>query len=226
MADITTLHSLTRAPMLESDGSNWAVFSQKFKWHLEGLGLDTHFSKENYPTPFDEEEPKDDEDDEDSKFESKMAAWRTKSLKWRGDNKDWVKDEGRAKSQLANAIPNSVFLECCQFTTFIDMWTFVKHRFKKRTRMQKSALRGKLNSMLCSKKSDLKTHLMEMEMIYQQLASRNVSISNEDYCNMIIHSLPPSYQIIASNLDTVLEYSDAKMTPSILKDHLLKEYET
>jgi len=217
---------MTCTPLLESDGNNWAVFSQKFKWHLEGLGLNTHFSRENYLKPCTEEEPKQAENKTNKEFETNQMEWKTKLLEWRAANKEWIQEEGKAKSQLASAIPNSIFIECCQYTDFIDMWEFIETHFEKTTWMQKSVLKGKLNTMYCSEKSDIKTHLADMEGIYQQLASRNVYITDEEYCDTIMRSLPHSYQTIASNLDTILEYSNVTMTPAILKDHILKEYET
>ena len=109
---------MTRTPLLESDGNNWAIFSQKFKWHLEGLGLDTHFSRENYPKPRIKEEPEQEENKTDKEFKTKQTKWKTKLLEWRAANKEWIQEEGKAKSQLASAILNSVFIECCQYTDF------------------------------------------------------------------------------------------------------------
>jgi gag-polypeptide of LTR copia-type len=79
--------------------------------------------------------------------------------------------------------------------------------------------------MSCEEQDDVKTHLIELENLYQQLAARNILIPNEEYADTIIRSLPLSYSTITSTILTLCDSGAMILTPSALKDIILKEYE-
>ena len=79
--------------------------------------------------------------------------------------------------------------------------------------------------MYCNKKDSILTHLQEMESIYQQLASRNAKISDEDYVNAIIRSLPQSYSNLMTSLLTICSQMNIPVTPAVIKDAIRKERE-
>ena len=68
------------------------------------------------------------------------------------------------------------------------MWNAIETHIKHITMHQKSNLKGWLNQMYCDEKGNILTHFKEMESIYQQLASRNAKISDEDYVDALIQS--------------------------------------
>jgi hypothetical protein len=55
-------------------------------------------------------------------------------------------------------------------------------------------------------------HVQKMELVYQQLASQNMKISDKDYVNAIIQSLPQSYSNLMSSL---LMIHDQMNTPIV-----------
>ena len=53
--------------------------------------------------------------------------------------------------------------------------------------------------MVCNEKDNIIAHLEDMESVFQQLASRSILISDKDYVDAIIRSLPQSYSNIVSS---------------------------
>jgi gag-polypeptide of LTR copia-type len=78
--------------------------------------------------------------------------------------------------------------------------------------------------MSCGEQDDVKTHLVELENLYQQLAAHNILIPNEEYTDTIICSLPLSYSAITSTILTLCDTGTMILTLSALKDIILKEY--
>jgi hypothetical protein len=79
--------------------------------------------------------------------------------------------------------------------------------------------------MYCNEKDDITTHLQEMESIYQQLASRNTKISDKDYVDAIIRSLPMPYSNLMTSLLTIYGQMNIPITPAAIKDTIRKEHE-
>ena len=79
--------------------------------------------------------------------------------------------------------------------------------------------------MYCNEKDSILTHLQDMESIYQQLASRNAKISDKDYVDAIIRSLPQSYSNLMTSLLTIYGQMNIPITPAAIKDAIRKEHE-
>ena len=72
--------------------------------------------------------------------------------------------------------------------------------------------------MHCDERGNVIAHLQEMEYIYQQLASWNAKISDEDYVDAIIRSLPEPYSDLMSSVLTVRDHMGTPVTPAAVKD--------
>ena len=137
----------------------------------------------------------------------------------------WKKEDAKASSALGKVILNSLFMEVVGLGTFHEMWEGVEDHIERITKHQKSNLRGHLNLMTCDERSNVVTHLNDMESIYQQLASQNAKISDEDYVDAIIHSLPQSYSNLMTSLLTIYDEMNITVTPAGIKNAIRKEYE-
>ena len=153
-----------------------------------------------------------------------MDVWNDGEEKWAEGTRAWKKEDAKASSALGKVISNSLFMEVAGLGTFHEMWEGVEDRIERITKHQKSNLRGRLNLMTCDKRSNLLTHLDDMESIYQQLASRNAKISDEDYVDAIIHSLPQSYSNLMTSLLTIYDEMNITVTPTGIKNAIRKEY--
>ena len=225
MDTLGAIQSLATVPMLDVDGGNWPLFKRKFKTHLQGLGFENHFDATNAPAETYDEIPikKDGETEED--FNARSKEWKEGEAKWKEEAKVWRKEDAKAMSSLGKVLQSSLYMEVSDVDTFMEMWNAVEARVRQITGHMRSNLKARLNAIHCDEKSDVIAHLNEMDSIYQQLASRDVKISDQDYVDAIIHSLPRSYSNLMTSLLTIYDEMDKPVTPSAIKNAIRKEYE-
>lgn len=228
MDELFAPESLPTAPMLDIDGDNWPVFKNKFEDHLGSLGLDAHFDAQNYPPKSYEEieaKPikKDTESNDD--FEKRLVEWKEGEEKWTERQKAWKRDDAMARLALGGVVPDSLYLEISKHRRFCEMWKAVEARMELTAPYHKSNLKYRLNRMYCTEQDNILAHLEDMENIYQQLASRNARVSDEDYVSAIIRSLPESYSKPMSSLLMIYRLRKLPTTPETLKDAIRNEYE-
>ena len=228
MDSLTSLQTLATVPKLEADGGNWPIFQRKFKVYMVSVGLDEHFLEDNIPAEryeMIEVKPIKEQDESDEDHQKHMDVWKDGEVKWKKNTRAWNKDDAKAISALGKVLPNSIYMEMSESMMFHEMWSAMETRIERITLHQKSNLKGRLNQMYCNEKDSIVTHLEEMESIYQQLASRNAKISDEDYVDAIIRSLPHSYSNLMTSLLTIFEQMNTPVTPAAIKNTIRKEHE-
>ena len=228
MDELFALQSLPAVPMLDIDGENWPVFKARFQDHLEGLGLDAHFDVQDYPPGSYEEieaKPikKDAESDDD--FKKRLAEWKEGENKWTERQRAWKRNDAQAVVALGMVIPDSLYMEISERKRFCEKWKAVEARIEQTNLRHKSNLKKRLNQMYCTDRGNVIAHLEDMEEIYQQLASRNAKISDEDYVDAIIRSLPRSYSSLMTPLLTIYSETNRPITPAAIKDAVWRVHE-
>ena len=219
---------LSTVPKLDSKGANWHLFKTLFANFMDGHVLERLYKPESYPAEtYENVEPrpskKDGEDESD--LQKRVDVWEEGESKWKEETKSCRKDNAKARAALAKVLPTSVYIDISKHKHFYDMWKALETRFEGLTEHQKSNLKGRLYQMVCMEKDNVIAHLEEMESVYQQLASRNVLIPDEDYVDAIIRSLPQSYSTLVSSTVNINRKLKLPTTPAEIKDVARKEYE-
>ena len=225
--DLTTL---TAVPMLDVDGGNWPIFKIRFEIYLASIGLGGHFDAANHPAEnYEGVEPRPEKiaHEPDDALAKRMDAWKDGEAKWKEGAKAWKQEDAMAMLVLGGVLPDSIFMEILKFKTFRERWEAVEQRLGRGVLFQKLniELKGRLNRMYCSQESNVLAHLQEMESIYDQLAARNAKISDEDYVDAIIRSLPHSYSSHLASLRMIFSQFNLPITPAGMKDIIGREYE-
>jgi hypothetical protein len=194
---------------------------------MKSVGLNEHFSEDNTPAESYEAieaKPMKKVDETDDNLRKHMIVWNDGEAKWKEWARVWEKEDAKAISALSKVLPNSIFMEISETGVFHEVWKALETCIERITLHQKSNLKGRLNQMYCNEKDDVIAHLQEMESVYQQLASRNTKISDEDYVNAIIQSLPQSYSNLMSFLLMIHDQMNTPVTPAAIKNAIRKEY--
>ena len=224
----TAIQTLATVPALDIDGGNWPIFKSKFEDYIESVGLEDHFDAANRPAQTYEEveaKPTKKTGESDDDFKKRSDVWTDGEAKWKEQAKAWKKDDAKARNALGKVIPSSTYMEISSLKDFQKMWKKVEERIEEITMHTRSNLKGRLNTMYCNERGNVITHLNEMESIYQQLASRNAMISDEDYVDTLIRSLPQSYSTLTSSILAINRKMKMAVTPTEIKDVVRKEYE-
>ena len=226
--DLTTL---TAVPMLDVDGRNWPIFKMRFKIYLASIGLGGHFDAANYPAGnYEDIEPMPEKIAHGpvDALAKRMDAWRDGEAKWKESVKAWKREDAMAMLTLGRVLPDSIFLEILEFKTFRERWEAVEQRLGRGVLFQKLniELKDRLDRMYCRQGSNVLAHLQEMEFIYHQLAARNAKISDGDYVDAIIRSIPHSYSSHLASLQMIFSQFELPITPAAIKDIIRREHET
>ena len=219
---------LSTVPKLDPDGTNWHLFKILFANFMDGHVLERLYKPESYPAEtYEDVEPQPSKKDgeEENDLQKRVDVWEEGESRWKEEMKSCRKDNAKAIAALAKVLPTSVYIDISKDKHFCGMWKALETRFEALTEHQKSNLKGRLYQMVCNEKDNVITHLEEMESIFQQLASRSILISDEDYVNAIIHSLPQSYSNIVSSTVNINCKMKLPTLPAEIKDVARKEYE-
>lgn len=227
MDTLSLFQSLSVVPVLEVDGGNWPTFRRKFETHIVGAGLEEHFSKGNTPAESYEDveaKPTKMTDESDDDFKKRADVWAEGETKWKEMARAWKRDDAKARMALGDVVQDSTFMEILEFKTFHEMWEALETHFDRIALHQIPNLKRCLNQMYCDEGADVAMHLQEMEWIYQQLASRNAKISDEDYVDAIIRSLPQSYSSLMISFLRIYDQMKIPITPAVILDVVRKEH--
>ena len=212
--------------MLEVDGGNWPIFRIKFKVHVNSVGLGEHFLKDNYPADSYEDveaKPTREPNESDGDHKKRVDVWNDGEAKWKERIRVWRKEDAKARAALGGVVPDSIYMEISEFKKFHEMWEAVEVHIERITPRLKSNLKRRLSQMHCNEKDNVIAHLQEMEWIYQQLASLNAKISDEDYVDAIIRSLPRSYSNLVTTLLTLCDQMKVSITPADVQGAVRRE---
>ena len=167
-------------PKLEVDGSNWVIFKDRFLFAAAAASLKGHIDGTGKPpvnpvlTPC---EPL----TEDQKLV--INEYNTLLMKWE-------MEENIVKQALASVIPDSLFIEVRRKETATLMWDAVRDQREKKSRMVTIDMRRKLQSEKCNEQGDVRTHLIKLQTMREDLASMGGLISDEDFTSIILGSIP------------------------------------
>lgn len=220
--------SCVTVPILDIYGSNWPAFKDGFKSHLRFLHLDAHFDAQNYPPESYEEieaKPIKKATESNGDFEKRLAGWKGGEEEWTERRKAWMQDDAKAILALGSVIPDYLFVEISENKRFCEIWKVLEAWIELTAPSHRSNLKRRLNQMYCTEQDDIMAHLEDMEKIYQELASRDAKISDEDYIDAILPSLPESY--LSPMISLLMAYSSTNLpiTPAMIKGAIQREYE-
>src|SRR5277367_2987310 len=132
------LEFFARIPKLESDGSNWVIFKDRFlfaaaaaslKAHIDGTGKKPD-AVPGVPT---ESEPLTVEQAQvQSEYDAALSKWEI--------------EEAIIRQALASVIPDSLFLEVRRKETALSMWDAVRDQREKKSRMVTVDMRRRLQA--------------------------------------------------------------------------------
>jgi len=121
------LEFFVRIPKLESDGSNWVIFKDRFTFAASAVALEKHIDGTG-------KAPKTPE------FAMAGPTALTDAQKeefnlYEAEQSKWMMGEAVIKQAIATTIPDSLFLEIRRETTARLMWEAVREKREKKSRM-------------------------------------------------------------------------------------------
>ena len=88
-----------------------------------------------------------------------------------------------------------------------------------------TSLQRQLRNIKCSEEDDLQEHLDKAQDLYARLNKLGAMISEEEFMDIILASLPPSYEAEMNTLTTLLEECDRPLEPDNIIRVLKAQYD-
>ena len=191
-------------PKLDSSGSNWAIFTFRFRDAVQAKGFWGHFDG-SVPRPV--------------PAAAAPTAAETKAIA------AWEKDEYSAKSLLTQKLPDSAVVMIYSKETVQERWEAVTKEYSKKSAYAKADLRAKFMGLRCPEKGNPREFLETLRVRKEELAQAGVVIEEKDYTSVIISSLPYALSNFASGQLAAAQYNEKPMTSNDLISMLLEESE-
>ena len=136
----------------------------------------------------------------------------------------WKADEAVVRQLIVASVTDSVFNCIKGSANAKSVWDELKKIFEGRTRSLLIDLGRKLQNTKCGEDDDVRAHFESLANFRKQLAAMGQSISDDQYTNMLMSSLPPSYDANISIITTNANMSSATITPDTVIRIITDEY--
>jgi hypothetical protein len=137
----------------------------------------------------------------------------------------WKADEALVRQLIVASVPDSVFNCIKGGTDAKSVWDELKKIFEGHTRSLLIDLGRKLQNTKCGEDDDVCAHFEALANFREQLAAMGQTISDDQYTNTLMSSLPLSYDSNISIITTNADMSSATITPTTIIRIITDEYD-
>ena len=110
-------------------------------------------------------------------------------------------------------------------STAKEVWDALVVEMTKKPKMVIMSIQRQLRNIKCSKEEDIREHLDKAQDLYSRLNEMGASISEEEFMDIILASLLPSYAAVMNAITTSLEECDRPLEPDNIIRVLKAQYD-
>ena len=125
--------------------------------------------------------------------------------------------------QIASTIPHSLFLSIDTKGTVKETYDALQNELELRARLHAPNLRRRLYALRCERDSDIRSHLAVLRMMKEELGALGEPISDTEFSDILLGSLPSSYDAVVCAITTTMHILDDDLSPddlmSFITDH-------
>jgi len=201
---------------LATDGSNWPWWRANLHTHFESKNLLKHIEgtvdrPPDPPTFAKGHILTDDEEIKVDKAEERLEKFLAR--------------EGLVKSHILISVSESLALMLEKKRTAKETWDALVVEMTKKPKMVVTTVQRQLWNMKCSEDDDLREHLDKAQDLYSRLNEMGAQISEGEFLDILLASLPPSYEAVMNALITSLEEVGKPLDPDNIIRILKSQYD-
>jgi gag-polypeptide of LTR copia-type len=183
-----------RITKLAADGTNWVTYRNWMMWALDTKGLLEHLTSDMITSDY-------------------SAAGTIDGLT---PEVRWERDEAMVKQFVASSVPDRVFSQIKAGLTAKEFWDQLGALYEGRSKLILFKLRKRLQNTRCGADDDVRAHFDKLADLKEQLAAMGDTITDEEYGNILLESLPDSYDNTRIAITTAAELSGKTITPTLV----------
>ena len=103
----------------------------------------------------------------------------------------WQEHEDTALYLLSQKLPDSIFSKYWQKSMVAEIWSAIRVKFTQKSMLMCPSLHSDFMALRYEKGADLHMEFNWVRMKYEQLLSTGITVSEDDYCTLIINFVPP-----------------------------------
>ena len=188
---------------LAGDGTNWVTYRDRMRYALDTHGWADHLTHTSITQAY--------KDAGDVGGVKPEARWKT--------------DEAAVRQLIVASVPDSVFNRIKGSANAKSVWDELKTIFEGRTRNLLIDLGRKLQNTRCGEDDDVRAHFEALANFREQLAAMGQTISDEQYTNILMSSLPSSYDANISIITTNADMNSTTITSTTVIRIITDEYD-
>ena len=188
---------------LASNGSNWVTYRDRFKVTLNTRRWQDHITSSSI----------------------------TKAYVDRGDvngikpDMRWEDDDEAVKSLIMHSIPDDFFNRIKEGKDAREWWDSLKKICQGRSRTLIIDLSRKLQNTHCGEDDDVRAHFAKLANLREQLAAIGETITDHQYTNILLASLPQCYAMGVCAMTTNADDNGKDIDPENIIKHITNDYD-
>lgn len=188
---------------LKADGSNCATYCNCMKFVLKSHGWVEHLTETLVMSTY-------------------TAIGDLNGLK---PDTRWNLDQGMVKNLITTSIPNSVFNNIKGKKNPKEMWDALKSMFEGHSCNLLMVMWKKLQNIHCGEEDDVHVHFILLADLCEQLASMGETITDNQFMNTMLSSLPDIYDLKVNTITTDADLNAKDIQPSSIVKLIGDEYD-
>ena len=189
-------------PKLSDNGSNWVDYRDRVLWLLELQTIDDHINHDSPPTAY-------------------QNQGKVRGLEYANR---WKKEETAIKQVIGPSIPHATFSRIKGQKNVKGVWDILKQIYEEKTRALAADLMQQFRNTRCGENDNICTHFENLRNLREQLAGMGKLISNEDYTDILLTSLPASYNSSCSSISNSTHLGSKSLTADVFESLILDEF--
>ena len=189
-------------PKLSDDGSNWVDYRDRVLWLLESQTIDDHIEHDSPPMAY--------------QNQGKVGGLEYADR--------WKKEETAIKQVIGPSIPRATFSRIKGQKNVKGVWDILKQIYEEKTRVLAADLMRRFRNTRCSESDNVCTHFENLRNLREQLAGMGKLISDEDYTDILLTSLPASYDSSCSSISNSARLGSKSLTADVFESLILDEF--
>src|SRR6267142_1251595 len=192
-----------QVPKLSPDGSNWVVYRDRLIWAMQTNTFTVHAAADT-PT---------------------MAFTTIGDVGRLTPDARWAKEENAIKLVLGSTLPDTAFNRIKTTVNVRDAWEILRQVYEERSKVLVADIIQRFRNKRCEEDESVRNHFDYLSDLREQLAVMGKAVTDEDYTDMLLASLPASYNGAVSSMSASVRLGTKVLTSEIFKQFILDESE-
>jgi len=190
---------------LASDGSNWVSYRGRLNitLHMHRWHLQEHLTS-------------------DSVTQAYLDRGDVNNVK---PSMRWEDDDETVKHLITSSVPDEIFNRIKGSTNARTWWASLKDICEGRSQSLLIDLGRELQNARCGEDDDVRAHFAKLANFREQLAAMGETVSDQQYSNTLLASLPPCYEMRICAITTNADETGKGIDPARVIKHISDDYD-